>query len=164
MQIAQHTHRHTHTQTGTHISMKLLILIAGKSRKNRQMKCHLFLCLCRPALDIVLGVLMTHTHTHPLPHTPTHMCRQPTFAYCCPCLASFAIASLTQSERHLPCNYNSVQLGNLSVRLKAAIADAADVAAAFATQQKKKKGTKLWKIKNQPQPIRGNQSAETTSK
>lgn len=58
------------------------------------------------------------------------------------------------------------------MRLKAATADAADVAAALATQQKegakrqntKKKETKLWKIKNQPQPIRGNQSAETTSK
>lgn len=70
------------------------------------------------------------THAHP--PTPTH-----THTYCCPCLASFAIASLAQSERHLPCNYNSVQLGNLSVRLKAATADAADVAAAFATQQKK---------------------------
>lgn len=134
---------HIHTYTHTDISMKLLILIAEKSRKNRQMKWHLF-CVFACLRWILFWVCCWHTLTH----IHTYICRQPTFAYCCPCLASFAITSLQQSERHLPCNCNSVQLGNLSVRLKAATADAADVAfAAFATQQKE--GAKRQKKRNQ---------------
>lgn len=140
MQIAQHTHRHTHTQTVTYISMKLLILIAGKSRKKQTNEMSFIFVSLQACAGYCFGCA-GDTHAHPPTathtHTHTHLCRQPTFAYCCPCLAAFAIASPTQSERHLPCNYNSVQLGNLSVRLKAATADAADVAAAFATQQKK---------------------------
>lgn len=67
MQIAEHTHRRAYTHTHFY---EIVDFNCREEQKKQTNEMTFILCLCMLALDIVLGVLLTHTY--PLTHVHTH--------------------------------------------------------------------------------------------